>query len=159
MRINISDNLTLTAAETGSYFTLSQFANYVRRASRSIITDSRYNGVGISIKGKNIVVQDGSSTKTPINISFIDLVGQPTWLDFGTIQFKTVMRSDLHVGDVVKLPESLYKLSSKSNQNFKKDKTAFSGQFMITQVRHVGSSRQPDANSWCSVFDCLEIIQ
>lgn len=156
VRIAINENLILSADETGFYSTLPRFAQYVRRVSKSIITDPDYNGVGISIRDKNIIVQDGSSKKNPVKISFIDLVGQPTWLNFGTIQFKSVLRSDLHVGDIVQLPESLYKLSSKSNQGFKKDKTAFNGVFMITQVRHIVSSRQPDANSWCTVFDCLE---
>lgn len=158
LRVNIADNLTLSADETGAYYTLSQFAQVIRRISRAINTDPLYYGVGISIKGKNIIVQDGTNPKQPQNISFMDLVGQPTWLDFGTVQFKTVMRADLHVGDVVKLPDSLYRLSSKSNQGFKKDKTAFSGVFTIINVRHVGSSRQPDANSWCSIYDCLEVI-
>jgi len=157
LKFNIKDNLILSADETGAYFTLVQFAEYVNRASKSIITDPEYQGVNISIRGNTFVVEDGTSKAKPKKISFVDMIGQPQWMNIAEVQFKTAMRADIHVGDFVELPESAVKTSSKSMQGFKKDDVAFKGEFRINAVRHVGSSRQPDANSWCTVFTCLVV--
>ena len=36
--------------------------------------------------------------QNPIQIAFTDLVGQPTWVQFGTVSIPCVMRSDIQVG-------------------------------------------------------------
>jgi len=152
VKSKIKDNLILSADETGYYFSLNQFSKYLNDVSRSIITNPEYRGVNISIRGNTFVIEDGSSKAKPKKISFVDLIGQPQWIDYGNMQFKTAMRADIHVGDYVELPESAIKTSGKSMQGFKKDDMAFKGEFYVSQVRHVGSSRQPDANSWCTVI-------
>ena len=158
VKSKIKDNLVLTNDESGAYSTISQFARYVFNTSRSIVTDQGYQGVTIIVQGKTIIVQDGSSQKKPKDIKYTDIIGQPTWLSIAEMQFKAVIRSDLFVGDFIKIPESVIKQSSRSMQTFKKNNTTFNGTFQISQIRHVGNSRQPDANSWCTIINCLEAV-
>jgi hypothetical protein len=148
--------LVLSRDETGFYYTLTQFAEYCRIVSHSIITDQTYQGVGISIRRDTILIQDGTSKTAPKDIRFVDLIGQPMWQTIGVIQFKTVMRADLHVNDFVKIPKTALKNTPKSMQNFKKDNVNFKGVFQIKSVRHVGNNRQAQADSWVTVFEAIE---
>jgi len=152
----VTKPLVLSRDETGFYYTLTQFAEYCRRVSHSIITDPTYQGVGISIRRDTILIQDGTSKSAPKDIRFVDLIGQPMWQTVGVIQFKTVMRADLHVNDFIKLPKTALKNTPKSMQNFKKDNVNFKGIFQIQSVRHVGNNRQAQADSWVTVFEAIE---
>ena len=156
VKSSVNQNLILSATQSGFYYNLSQFACYCRDASKSIITKDEYNGVAITVKNDTFVITDGSSSKKPMAIQFVNLIGQPTWLNFGTIQLKLSLRADLHIGDIITIPESFIKLTNKSMQGFTKDKTAFNGNFTISSIRHTGNFRQPDANSWVTVVDCLQ---
>jgi len=75
------------------------------------------------------------------------MIGQPTWIDYNTIQVKLVMRGDLNVSDVITLPPSLATATQQSFLNFQ-DKSSFTGNFQINEVEHFGNFRQPDAASW-----------
>jgi len=152
----VKDNLVLSNDETGAYGSIGQFASYVFNKSKSIITNLNYQGVTIIVQGKTIVIQDGSSAKKPKPIKYTDIIGQPTWINFGVMQVKVNIRADLFQGDFITLPESAVKQTSKSMLGFKKNKTAFDGNYQISQIRHLGNSRQPDANSWVTIIDCLE---
>lgn len=152
----ISDKLVLSNDETGMYGTIAQFASYVFQKSKSIITDLGYQGVTIVVQGKTIIIQDGSSTKKPKAIKYTDIIGQPTWLGVGIMQLKTNMRADLFVGDFITLPENAVKMATKATQGYKKNKTTFDGNYQITDLRHLGNSRQPDANSWVTIINCIE---
>lgn len=156
IKASISDNLVLSNDETGMYATISQFANYIFQKSKSIITDLQYQGVTILVQGKTIVIKDGSSTKKPKVIKYTDIIGQPTWLGFGIMQVKLNIRADLFIGDFITIPENAVKRATQSTQGLKKNKTSFDGNYQINQIRHLGNSRQPDANSWVTIIDCIE---
>ncbi|MEN9755822.1 MAG: hypothetical protein RL755_9 [Pseudomonadota bacterium] len=156
LKFNVRQAMTLTADETGAYQSIYQFAYFVKRISQHIIKDYAYPGVDISVLGKTFLINDGTTKDKPKQIQFIDLIGQPTWLNYGTIQFKCPMRADLHFGDFVSLPEGAVKLSGKSFSQLKKGVT-FQGTFQIQRVRHVGNFRQADAGSWCTVIDALQV--
>jgi len=149
--INISPNLVLTSDASGYYQTIEQLATSIHSLSTSIIGGS-YPGVNILLKQGVFVVYDGTSVTDPTPIDFTDLIGQPTWIDAPSIQINTVMRADLEVGDYIKLPTTLVTTTAASLSQAR-DKSAFQGVFQIDLVRHVGSSRQPDARSWISTFN------
>lgn len=150
--IDISPNLVLNADEPGYYASLSQFAQYIKEVSQKIIGSSTYNGVAMTIKESAFFVYDGTSQTTPKQIDFNDLIGQPTWIDAGTIQFHAVLRSDLGVGDYVKLPKGQITTTQQSLSQFRQG-SVFQGIYQIGKVRHVGNFRQPDAASWVTVVD------
>lgn len=149
--INTSSNLVLNQDETGYYETITQFADYVKIVSQHILGD-KYQGVDILVQNKKFIVYDGTTQTTPKEVKFVELIGQPTWIDFGVVQFKCVMRADLNVSDYVKLPPGQVTTTAQSYSQYR-DGSVFSGVFQVDQVRHVGNFRQPDASSWVTVFD------
>lgn len=149
--VNISDKLVLNQDEQGYYQTMIQFAQYIKNVSRHIVGGT-YSGVNIVIKEKEFVVYDGSTPTDPFPIAFTDLIGQPTWLGLGQIQFKCVMRADITVSDFVSLPEGQTTTTAQSYSQYR-NKSDFQGAFMIDAVRHVGNFRQADAASWVTVFN------
>ena len=155
-KININPNLVLGQAETGYFQSIGQFAQYVKNISSNIINSPNYAGVNISVKDKIFIVEDGTTQAAPKGIVFTDLIGQPTWINFGTIQFKAVMRADLHVGDYIKMPAGMVTTTQQSYANLR-NKSSFSGIFKISEIRHVGNFRQQDANSWVTVINAFSV--
>ncbi|EAC0818062.1 TPA: hypothetical protein M5337_004731, partial [Salmonella enterica subsp. enterica serovar Typhi str. CT18] len=92
-------------------------------------------------------------SKNPVQIEFTDLVGQPTWIQFGTVSIPCVMRSDIQVGDYIRMPKKLRPMIQASSYSQFRDDSAFTGDFLVSSVRLVGNSRQPDANSWVTVIE------
>ena len=58
-----------------------------------------------------------------------------------------VMRGDLNIQDLVTLPKTPITTTAAAFTNFQ-DATNFSGNFIISYLRHVGNYRQPDGASW-----------
>jgi hypothetical protein len=115
-----------------------------------------YQGVRVLLKEKTFTVYDGMTQKTPVKIAFEDLIGQPTWIDTLSVQFKCAMRADLAVGDYITLPETQVTTTPGGAipaGSPLRAKSVFQGTFWINQVRHLGNFRQPDAASWVTVFD------
>lgn len=154
--INISSNLVLPNDQTGYYGTLSQFATYIKAISANILKGD-YRGVDMSISETTIFAYDGTAVTTPKQINFQDLIGQPTWIDFATIQFKCPMRADISVGSYVKMPQGALVTTSAASLSAFRNKSAFQGTFLVNQVRHTGNYRQPDAASWVTTVDCAAI--
>ena len=151
--IAISDRLVKSSDQPGVYSTMTQMALFIKQASISVLNDDTYPGVDIVLRDRTFYVFDGTSPTQPKNISFLDLIGQPTWIDSPAIQVTTTMRADLAVGDYVKMPPGLVTSTPQSLSQFK-DATAFQGTFRVNQVRHVGNFRQAQAEAWASIFDC-----
>jgi hypothetical protein len=78
------------------------------------------------------------------------MIGQPTWIGFQQISATFVARGDLNIGDTMHLPPALYTLTLPSQSQFR-DRTSFTGNFLITQIHHYGNFRQSDASSWTTV--------
>jgi hypothetical protein len=150
---NTSSALVLSQDEPGFYENMAQFAGFVRTVSRHINPDPKYPGVNIAFRGNTFYLYDGTTIAAPKAIAFQDLVGQPAWLDFQTVQFKTAMRGDFNVSDYVILPKGQVTTQAQSSSQFR-SQSAISGVFQLDMIRHVGNFRQPDANSWVTVFNC-----
>jgi hypothetical protein len=152
--INISPSLVLSHDEVGIYSTLTQFAQHVKSISQSIIK-TNYLGVDIIIRSNKIIVYDGTTKTKPKQINFTDLIGQPTWIEYQTINFTCVMRADINVGDYVKMPPEAIALTQASSYSQYRQSSIFHGSFFVKSVRLVGNSRQPDGNAWVTVFDAV----
>lgn len=159
--INISPNLVLTNTEDHVCATLEQLGTYVNQVSKNIITDDTYQGVAIVFSKGSISVTDGKgaagvAAPKVTELTVEDLIGQVTWLNSNVIQFSTVLRSDLSVKDrsQVKLPAyvAAQAVSAASSASNARVKSAFTGTWTINYARHVGNSRDPDAQAWVSIF-------
>jgi len=157
--IQISDKLKFTQDDTGAYQSIVEFAQYIRSRSKDIIGGDNYNGVEITLTDKVFRVFDASTEAEPIMIDFKDLIGQPTWIESPTISTKMVMRGDITVGDFIKLPPGLVTTTGAARPSQINLSTAFQGSFLVKAIRHVGDSRQPDAASWCSIFEAIPTQQ
>lgn len=153
--IKVSDSLVLAHDESGVYSTLQQFSTYVKGVSQDIMGGD-YPGVSIILNDNTLSAFDGTvaPSQPATTIYQQDFIGQVTWLDAFTIQFNTVLRSDLQVGSVIKLPElaGAQAVTSVNSQSNARAKNTFQGTWTVSYMRHVGNSRAPDAQSWVSTF-------
>lgn len=117
-----------------------------------------YRGVHIAINKGIIHVWDGTQQHASTQIAFTDLIGQPTWFQRDQLEFITPVRADLSVSNVVKMPQGIASYPGfvqtqtsafPSNAHYR---STFDGYFQIKNVRHLGDSRSPSAQEWCSVF-------
>jgi len=152
--VNISQNLVLSHDEPGFYGTLVQFAQYVKQVSQAIVGGT-YSGVSMLVKNNQIIVYDGTTTATPKQLNFVDMIGQPTWIAPQTINVRCVLRGDISVGDYIELPQGSVTITTQASQPQARDRSAQQGVFQVTVVRHIGNSRQADANSWVTSIDAV----
>lgn len=148
-----SSNLVLATDETGFYNSLISFAAYVKQVSSALLGID-YRGVDILIRESGFVLFDGTFPGAPLQISFNDLIGQPTWIDPGTVQVTCVMRADLQPTDYVLLPPGFGTLAPSNANVVPKDRSVFQGAFLIVEMRHLGAFREPDAMAWITTMNC-----
>ena len=134
---------------------------YVNSITKSITPP----GVFMAINPDNSIhVWDGTKNAVQATVAFTDLIGQPTWIGANLMQFMTVMRADIQAGDVVTLPQGIGAAGSVSttaaafpSQLGPQYKTAFQGNFSIQSVRYIGNFRDPNGQSWATVFKAVPI--
>src|SRR5581483_5035735 len=153
--ISISENIVRQNDEVGYFPTLGQLASYVLDASKEIVKTTGYPGASVTLANDAIAISDGTqqSSAAARAISFIDLVGQPTWIQAPNIQFHTIMRADLNVWDKITMPATLVTNSQQANSALVNQRASFQGGFRIVSMRHVGDFRSPSADSWVTVFE------
>ena len=129
------------------------------------LTKSRTSsGVSIILNGNVAYLSDDSYTPPPILLNFADLIGQPTWIGGATIQFATVMRSDIAFASVVKFPHEIippYALVTPAAAVPglpSTNKASFQGTFRVIDVHHYGNFRQADATSWRTEYQAVVIL-
>jgi hypothetical protein len=152
--INISSNLVLPSDEATQFDTVQALAPWVKQISQQII-GGNYPGVDMWVTNGVIKVFDyGTNTNTPITIKFIDMMGQPTWLNTQEISFATVMRADIDIGSYIQLPElsAQQSITTPQSDSQYRNKSAFKGTWQVSQIRHVGDSRAASALSWVSIY-------
>lgn len=167
---NIS-NETITAW----YPSLAEYSSWLltqtQAIGRSLTGNPNYPGVRITfIAGNKIVASDGSQVPAPVQLQFQDLIGQPTWQGQNTINFKTVLRADLSpYTSKVLMPQdpgggtsiisalSLTQSAAAVPGAPARNASVFKGQFLIIDMQHYIASRQPDADSFCTVFSAIPV--
>ena len=147
--VNISSSLVLNNDEAGFYGTLTQFAQWVQDISIKINGEP---GVDITLNDTTFRVYDPTTNPNPKPIAFNDLIGQVTWRGIYTIQATCVMRYDIRVGDIITLPQGQTTTTAQSYAQYRQ-KSAFSGNFQVSGVRHVGRFRNPSGEAWVTVID------
>jgi len=156
--ISINPDFTQPHPIAGVYLTMSQFNQWLNNFSRNIV-GGNYSGISIRVEqGNRIIVDDNSPPSQTINISYLDLIGQPTWIEPFKIQVKCPMRADLQVNYNVVMPRGFYSIlpsQPASPRIFpERSRSVQQGTYTITELRHVGNFRQPDASSWVTVITC-----
>ncbi|GJH02275.1 hypothetical protein [Paraburkholderia terrae] len=150
---------------------LSQLAQFVREASLNMIGGyapdlTQYMGVRMSLQGNMIYLQDGTTPTKPKTIYVTDLVGQPTYNEPFQIQLTCVLRGDIKAGDYVTIPQGQLNIGQGaqvgyvsppplSAANTAKSNIAFTGSYLVLDVQHYGTSRNPDWNAWVTTLDLL----
>lgn len=154
--VNVSDNLVATQNNWGCYLDIETFTALIRAVSLNLIKTPGYPGIDILILPDNLIeVFDGTTApKNPAKtLLFEDLIGQPTWIGPGIVQFNCPVRADISCNDVIRFPKLRATQSAAEMSNQPQDKSAFSGDFAVNLVRHVGNFRQPAAQSWITTFN------
>jgi hypothetical protein len=160
---NISQNLIAQSDQPGIYSSLQNVADMIQQQSQHLGQPHygpNYNGVTITVSGNSIFVFDGQGSQAVVSkqLAFQDLIGQPTWLEPFKITFKTVLRGDLHVTDTISFPVGVsqpYALTAQSAAQPNtpaSNRTAFQGEFQITEIHHFANFRQAPAESWNTTF-------
>lgn len=156
VEVAVSDKLVANNDQPASYANLEQLASFVLQRSRAILNQPSYPGVGITVSGGTVRAYDGTVGGEVKQINFQDLIGQPTWIGPLQLQFKCPMRGDLAVGQLVKMPPTLTTQTAQSAL-VERSRSVFQGSFLVQQVRHTGSFRQPDAGAWATTVDAVSL--
>lgn len=155
VNMNIAKNLITTNDEVGYYPALEGLAQHILE-----YTTALKNPVHIVFQNNEIMVYDDTHAPAAKQLNFNDLVGQPTWIAVDVMQIKLVQRGDLSIGSRITMPDGTQnapgfvtstQLSKPSNMKYK---TTFAGEFVITEMRHLGNYRAPDGASWVTIMNC-----
>jgi len=153
--INISPQLVApqdTIHACGSIVALNKL---LRPISQQIMMGQQnYQGVGLCMQQGEITVADGTAPTGNKMIQFIDLVGQPTWIEKNTISIKIVMRGDLKNHDQITLPPTPV-ISTFQAQEGLSTPLTFQGTFDVQELHHIGNFRQPSGDAWVTVIKAL----
>ena len=104
---------------------------------------------------------DDTYKPAPVQIDFVDLIGQPTWIGVNTMQVMTVLRADIPVGAQIKMPSGFQNIpgliqnTQAAFPSSNKYQSAFQGTFQVIENRAIGDYRTPDGQSWASIFNCV----
>lgn len=172
--INIGDNLVFDYPEAHYCATLEELAQLVADITHDVFKQK----VTITIQAGKIVIYDTTHKPNPIEIQFTDLIGQPTWINQGIMQMKTVMRADLQVGSIIRMQDVSYqgqKITFPNAPGFTttfassalseyggglsstgKDSLTFKNNFAINELRHIGNYRSVSGEDWCTIFNCAQ---
>lgn len=145
-----------TVPITGHYDSLSQFSKFIYKTSKAVKANNpNYLGATITETKDGFFLFDGTYTEPPKvkNIAYTDIVGNLTWKNIATVQAKLIMRSDLTVNDLISFPFYAPTVNVAIQAGGQRGKISFDGLFNITELRHAGSSRHPDANSWVTIIE------
>jgi hypothetical protein len=158
--VQIGNQYATSAPILSYYHTLSQLAQWLSSFTKS--TSPTGSGVQIYTAGDgSVFVYDGSTQLAVTQLVFTDFIGQPKWVDIAVMQFTTVMRADIQINSVVKMPVGLQgvpgivQTQAASQPSQLKQQASFQGAFTITAVRHLGRFRSPDGAEWVSIFQAV----
>jgi len=155
ININIYHDLVLVDDFKGHYLSITQLASDVKGITPGLLRQTGYTGVQIVLQNNQINVFDSSKASAGIKIAIDEFIGQPTWVNFGQVSFKTPMRADLQVGDRVTFPiasDSAFMVST-PQARLQWHKLNFSGTFQITSMRHIGQYSHADGEAWVTIFE------
>ena len=160
-QINISPNFVQSHDEVGYYPTWQLLAQDVYELTTGWAGNPLASGVNITLQNNTVSAQDSTYQPAATQIEFTDLIGQPTWIQPNIMMLKLVMRADLQVGGMLKLPKGMQNIpgmvhtSAASLPSSMKYSSTFNGQFLISEIRQVGNFRSSDAAQWSTIAMCI----
>jgi hypothetical protein len=149
---NIKALLTFSAPEAGFYRDLTAFGQYVTERTQKMGAQSTgnqfYPGVFMRLRSATMQIYVYDTSKQNFNIDFKDLIGQPTWIDQATVNFKTVLRADIDVGNSITFPldvQQPFAITAvpPAPGAAASSKTAFQGRFLVNKVHYFANFRSP----------------
>lgn len=150
----LSQDLVYTETQALAYTNMESFSTAMNNISKQIIKEPNYLGASIVPTSYGFLIADGTATPDKkTKIEFTDLIGNLTWIDTYTVQAKVVMRGDLNVGQYIEFPKGTPVTNTVQSFSQFRNNVSFQGVFYINKIRHVGNSRQADANSWVTIID------
>lgn len=161
IKFMLSETITFPQTLTHVCDNLQSFSEWLANATFG--WGGKIPGIGIYVVGGQIVVWDGLSKSSPKQLDFDDLIGQPTWFAQDQLMVTTVMRSDISIGDIIKMPVNDSNNAGFVNTSFtsypsqENYKLTFQGEFQVVGVRHIGSFRSIDGAQWQTNFQCAAI--
>ena len=78
---------------------------------------NNYPGITIYAVKDKLILHDGTKAMGTVALDFVDLIGQPTWVKPGKINFMTPMRSDIYPTIDVTLPNDTLQYVNPDPQN------------------------------------------
>ena len=142
-------------AQTAVYGSLTQVSKFAKNFSHDINQVENYNGLSITVQNGKVIVDDGTKTTASKIIKFVELIGKPTWINGGEVQFRTVMRGDISIYDFVKFEPNQVMLETAQSYANLRNISNFSSTYQIIQIRHLGNNRQQGGDNWVSIFNCV----
>jgi hypothetical protein len=144
------------------YQSLEQYSGYINKLSQSILgtMDGKYPGIHMTSHSNTIDVWDGSQPVGNGDISYLELIGQPTWLNVNTISVKVVLRGGLYCGWYFTLPQTLVGFNGADamlpmGAPDQRTHITLPGVYQITKVMHIGDFRNPDGASWSTNYEAM----
>ncbi len=158
----------LTEDQIGYFDNIAQFATWIKQVSAFIkpvlpANGVPYSGLDVMVHNNKLILLDNSgvNVKTPRQINFQDLIGQPTWIGLYQLQFNCIMRADLSLGDFILMPKAVFTTTQASYSQYRQ-RSAFQGVFQIlgdkSIIRHVGNFRAPNGESWVTTINAVQIF-
>ena len=156
----ISPDLIAARDDVGYYHTFNQLAQHIEQATVGTLS-STYKGVQMVSDSGSIFVFDGTQPpQSEKQLQIYDFVGQPAWVQPGTVQVKTVLRGDIAIGDTIKFPQGFQggpgsvQTTAQSYPGQYQYKSAIQGSFLVQQIRHLGNFRDANGGSWATIMNC-----
>ncbi len=157
-KIAISPMLKLNYQDAGVYQNIQQYAAYILNLSRSILGAKNYLGVHVAVDKNKAIIYDGTIPLASGTVDAIDLIGQPTWIDYNIIEVKVVMRSGFMIGGKITIPPGTLinfagpgsVIQNNTQQRIHVTMEGITG--TIIKINHIGDFRNPDGNYWCTVI-------
>ena len=123
-------------------------------------------GHPVQIVSQNGVLNvfDDTYSPKPITLLFSDFIGQPAWIDVLNLQIKVALRADIITGNRIILPKGMQNApgfvvtQGQALPSSIKYKTAFQGQFAVTQMRHIGNYKAQDGAAWATIINCTPVF-
>ncbi|UMM63145.1 hypothetical protein [Aristophania vespae] len=164
IEMNVKKNPLLPEAMQGSYSKFDEFVHFVKDTWKQLTNEF----ILITSRGRIIYVADQSASQEPLEIKFTELIGQPSWNGSKEISFICPVRSDIKVTDIVTLPSFSSSHNNSPGTNawgsiklpkdpvpLPKDRSLFSGQFMITDLHHLGQFRSEKGLQWVTSYKAV----
>lgn len=99
-----------------------------------------------------------SGESSPIEIAQNEIVGNPTYSNYSTINLTLLMRGDLKIGSVISIPTKLFATVTPTTTYITNSPKSFIvGKFLVTKIWHIGDSTNENPQSWVTNLNAVPL--